>query len=426
MSRVAVVGAGWAGCAAAVQAATENHEVTVFEATRVPGGRARSILAPDRGAGPSGLDNGQHILIGAYSATLDLMTRVSVDITRSISRLPLSLSFPDGTGLRLPGWAGPLAPLLGILLARGWNLADKSSLLRAAWRWRRSGFECAPRQTVEDICLGLNAAVRRDLIDPLCVSALNTPAAEASGRAFLRILRDSLFGPRGSSDLLLPRTDLSNLLPIPALDWLLQRGGQVRLGHRVESIARQGAAWVVDGESFDALLLATPPWESARLVEQSGAPAGAWLDAVHALRYEAITTVYLAGQARLAQPMLALRSGPGAPAQFVFDRGQLGGPEGLLAFVVSASHGSREELQEQVLHQAHAELGLADLQTVQTIVEKRATFACVPGLQRPRQTILPGLLACGDYVEGPYPSTLEGAVRSGLEAARQISGPTSA
>ena len=103
-----------------------------------------------------------------------------------------------------------------------------------------------------------------------------------------------------------------------------------------------------------------------------------------------------------------------------------GGPEGLLAFVVSASHGSREELQEQVLHQAHAELGLADLQTVQTIVEKRATFACVPGLQRPRQTILPGLLACGDYVEGPYPSTLEGAVRSGLEAARQISGPTSA
>jgi predicted NAD/FAD-dependent oxidoreductase len=55
---------------------------------------------------------------------------------------------------------------------------------------------------------------------------------------------------------------------------------------------------------------------------------------------------------------------------------------------------------------------------VQTIVEKRATFACLPGLLRPAAQVLPGLLACGDYVEGPYPATLEGAVRSGLQAAQ--------
>jgi hypothetical protein len=117
--------------------------------------------------------------------------------------------------------------------------------------------------------------------------------------------------------------------------------------------------------------------------------------------------------------MLALRSAPDAPAQFVFDRGQLGGPEGLLAFVVSASDGSRESLQAAVLAQAErqlAGLGLPALQPVQTVVEKRATFACTPSLVRPPQAIAPGLLAAGDYVDGPYPATLEGAVRSGWAA----------
>jgi len=117
--------------------------------------------------------------------------------------------------------------------------------------------------------------------------------------------------------------------------------------------------------------------------------------------------------------MLALRNTAAHPAQFVFDRGALGGPAGLLAFVVSASTGDRATVQAQVLAQAQAQLGLT-LQPVQTVVEKRATFACTPGLQRPAQRIVPGLLACGDYVAGPYPATLEGAIRSGIEAARCI------
>ena len=150
-----------------------------------------------------------------------------------------------------------------------------------------------------------------------------------------------------------------------------------------------------------------------------------WADTARALRFEAITTVYAwAPSARLSAPMLSLRSTPvaahsdamAAPAQFVFDRGQLGGPAGLLAFVVSASQGERNALQAQVLRQARAQLGLK-LQAVQTLVEKRATFACTPALVRPARDIAPGLLACGDYTEGPYPATLEGAVRSGIAAA---------
>jgi hypothetical protein len=122
--------------------------------------------------------------------------------------------------------------------------------------------------------------------------------------------------------------------------------------------------------------------------------------------------------------MVALRSDADAPAQFVFDRGQLGGPSGLLAFVVSASQDAREILQDRVLVQGQAQLqpflAGASLHPLQTVVEKRATFACTPGLHRPAQRVAPGLLACGDYVEGPYPATLEGAVRSGVSAGRAL------
>ena len=92
----------------------------------------------------------------------------------------------------------------------------------------------------------------------------------------------------------------------------------------------------------------------------------------------------------------------------------------MLAFVVSASTGSSADITAQVLAQGACQLGLDDLKPVQTVVEKRATFACTPGLQRPMAPIADGLLACGDYIAGPYPATLEGAVRSGLEAARSL------
>ncbi len=119
--------------------------------------------------------------------------------------------------------------------------------------------------------------------------------------------------------------------------------------------------------------------------------------------------------AGLPRPMLALRCDAQNPAQFVFDRGQLGGPAGLLAFVISASTGERDALQALVLAQARTQLGL-ELRPVQTLTDRRATFACTPGLQRPSAELAPGLLGAGDYIDGPYPATLEGAVRSGLAA----------
>jgi predicted NAD/FAD-dependent oxidoreductase len=262
------------------------------------------------------------------------------------------------------------------------------------------------------------------LIEPLCVSALNTPADRASGQVFLRVMRDSLFAQNGGSNLLLPRRDLSALLPDAALAWLAAQGSAPRLGVRVQAIAATAAGWTVSAsspEAFDRVLLACPPHEAARLVAGSGVAADAWLARARGLQHEALTTVYAyAPDARLGQPMLALHATASEPAQFVLDRGQLGGPTGLLAFVISASVGDSATLTQQVLAQAARQLGLGALQAVQTIVEKRATFACTPGLQRPAAEVATGLLACGDYIAGPYPATLEGAVRSGLAAARRL------
>jgi hypothetical protein len=122
--------------------------------------------------------------------------------------------------------------------------------------------------------------------------------------------------------------------------------------------------------------------------------------------------------------MLALDSGPNAPAQFVFDRGALSADpaqRGILAAVVSASQGDRESISQAVLAQVQTQLGMTGLHIITTVIERRATFSCTPGLVRPPARIAPGLWACGDHVHGPYPATLEGAVRSGLEVVDQLS-----
>jgi hydroxysqualene dehydroxylase len=416
--QLAIVGAGWAGLAAAVAASSAGHAVSVFEATRQPGGRARALPVTMPDGRTFRLDNGQHILVGAYSQTLAMMRTVGVAPDAVLLRVPLTLRFPDGGGLALPAWPAPLDAAAGILRARGWRLADKLSLLRTASRWRAAHFECAPPTSVAGLCADLTPTVLAELVEPLCVSALNTPPQRASGEVFLRVIRDTLFEP-GGSNLLLPRCDLGSVFPDHAVLWLRQRDVAIRMGHRVLALAPTDRGWLVDGERYDAVLLACPAPEAARLVAGSGTPAVQWLDLARALQYEAIATVYATGSIPMSLPLLVLRSGPGRPAQFVFDRAQAGGPDGVLAFVASACTDDHETIQHQVMLQAR-DLGWGGIEPLQTVVEKRATFACTPALQRPPAFIAPGLLACADYVEGPYPATLEGAVRSALAAVARV------
>jgi squalene-associated FAD-dependent desaturase len=433
--KLAVIGAGWSGLAAAVSATKQGHKVTVFEGSRTLGGRARAVpvTLPDGNA--LLLDNGQHILIGAYTETLQLMQFVGVNPDELLLRLPLTLQYPDGSGLKLPDWLSPLDALGGILQNSSWSWKDKGSLLRAATVWQLQGFRCPAQTTVQSLCSGLTQRVLQTLIEPLCVSALNTPAERASAQVFLRVLKDSLFGVRGGSNLLLPRTDLTALFPQAAATWLEKQGFSVHTASRVESVSQnESGDWIIKGTAFDglfdAVVLAASASATAKLLDQSAPqcapPLGQvmkrWTAQVQAIQFEEIATVYAhAPNVQLAQPMLALHNDTEHPAQFVFDKGQLGGPPGLLALVVSANTENPEAVQAKVIRQGNAQLAhfldTSRLMAVQTIVEKRATFACTPDLQRPAACIAPGLLACGDYVEGPYPATLEGAVRSGIYAA---------
>lgn len=419
--KIAVVGAGWAGLAAAVQACRDGHHVTVYEAARTAGGRARTLTITTSDGATVSADNGQHILIGAYTETLSLMRMLGVDLEASFVRQPLDLRFADGSGLRLRDLPPPWDVLIAVLGQCSWPMAERLRLLRAALVWQRSGYACPESVSVRQLCAPIGPRVMSELIEPLCVSALNTPCERASGQVFLRVLRDALFSGRGGSHLWLPRRSLGQLLPEPALAWLQTQGARVEKGTRVTALNRVDERWQVsvanEGPTavFDAVILATPSQEAARLARPLNP---AWAESAQALEFEPITTVYaLSTGARktLDRPMMSLRCSTSHPAQFVFDRG-----DGLMAFVVSASSGERNDISKQVVAQASVQLGLT-LELVQTVVEKRATFACTPGLLRPVAAIAPRLIACGDYVQGPYPATLEGAVRSGLASVQALS-----
>ena len=418
--RVAVVGGGWAGISAAVAATERGHAVQMFEMAPQLGGRARSVDIDD-----IEVDNGQHIGIGAYTETLALMRRIGVDPAAAFLRTPLRLIDASGVGLSLRPGPPALAFAAAVLRHPGWRWSDKLGLLAAAARWTAQGFRCDPAWTVGALTAGLAPAVRATLIAPLCVAALNTEAHEASGAVFLRVLKDALFAGPGASDLLLPRWPLGRVLPLPALAWLRRQRAQVHLGRRVHRIEARAGGWHVDDEEVDAVVLATTAVEASRLTAEL---APEWSRSAAGLAQEPIVTCYLrSAGARLRSPMLTLESGADAPAQFVFDRGQLGGPPGLLAFVVSGARAWVERgsaaTWDAVERQARAALDAqlaGPLQRLKAITEQRATFRCVPALVRPVQQIAPGLYAAADFVDGPYPATLEGAVRSGLDAIARL------
>jgi squalene-associated FAD-dependent desaturase len=341
---------------------------------------------------------------------------------------------PAAMQFAAPRLPAPLHVLAALLAARGLSTADNLSIARfqstARWMGWILDEDCSVAELLERYQQSEGAI--RLMWRPLCLAALNTPPEQASAQVFLNVLKDSLGARRAASDMLLPRGDLSAIFPDRVAQLLRERGGEVHTGARLTVLAKADHGWqldLADGSSMSAheVVLALPSWQARELLVTT-AP-----ELVPEFEHEPITTIYLQYSTglRLNHPFLALLDAPQDHqwGQFVFDRGQLDPTAaGLLAVVISAS-GQAQQLSNEALAQAvadqlahalqHPALGTPSWQRV--VTEKRATFACTPGLQRPaNDSGLPGLWLAGDYTASPYPATLEAAVASGVAAARGL------
>ncbi|MBE9610743.1 FAD-dependent oxidoreductase [Chitinilyticum litopenaei] len=431
MQRIAIIGGGYAGMAAGVSLAAAGRQVCVFEGAKTLGGRARGVELDGRQ-----LDNGQHILIGAYRTLLGLMQQVGVDERTALLRLPLTLQQRTPHGdfrMVAPDWPAPLHSLGALLGAQGIGWGDKLSLVKLMLGAQLAGFrlatDCSVLAWLEQG--GQSPQLIERFWQPLVVAALNTPLETASAQILLNVLRDSLMGGRHDGDLLIPRVDFTALFPQPAADWLAARRSEVRTSCLVRRIARDAAGWQLDDgdERFAAVVLAVSPQRVADLLPETAA-LDTLREQLAALHYQPIQTVYLqyAPDVRLETPMLGVAGGL---CQWVFDRGQIHGTPGMLAVVLSARGDYSDWDATTLARRVHEELvqhfGLAEPpQWSRVIHEKRATFACAANLSRPgNATAVPGLWLAGDYTAGgqadmTYPATLEGAVRSACAAAEGI------
>ncbi len=424
--RVAIIGGGYAGMAAAMSLAETGVRVCVYETAKILGGRARRIDYREEI-----LDNGQHILSGAYSETIRLMALAGVP-PNAVQRVPLRLDMPPHFSLRAPRLFAPLHLAWALLSAGGLTWTDRWAAIRFMRALQHANFRIDSTLTVDALLVQHQqpANVVRYLWQPLTVSALNTPIATASAQVFANVLRDSLASTRSASDLLLPQTDLTSLFPDAAARHLQRHGSETLCGVRVKRVAaiNQSFEVVIDNgaAAFDAVILAMGPHQfDAISLPEHCAPSTPF-------SFEPIVTIYLKfdQRVRLPRPMLGQTDGY---AQWYFDRRLLASDpavrarhDGLIAAVISASGPHDSLSQEDLAARVLAELArftgpLPPLAWHKVVTEKFATFACVPAVQSlrpPHATGTPGIFLAGDYTAGDYPATIEGAVCSGITAAR--------
>jgi squalene-associated FAD-dependent desaturase len=435
---VAIIGAGYAGMACAVELADAGCHVEVFEASRTLGGRARAVTLDGMT-----VDNGMHLIIGAYRETLRLMQKVDAlqggraedalmkplrsrtvkqktlpsplriravaDGETVFLRRSLRLEFPGHFGLAAAYLPAPLHLAWALLTAGGLTWHEKFAAMRFMRALEKCHFRLPRDITAKQLIATQPATLRRFLWEPLCLAALNTPVAEASAQVFLNVLRDSLAADRAAADLLLSTVNLSDLFPEPAARFVEAHGGTVHRSRRIGALDELA--------HFDHRVIAVAPQHLAALAAD--------IAARYPFDWQPIATIYLRypEAVGLNFPLLGMS---GRHGQWVFDRGHLTGQPGLLAVVISGNGAWQSLAHDQLANAVHGELAQllpnlpAPLQHG-VIVDKRATFACVPNLARPATaTADPTLWLAGDYIAGDYPATLEGAVRSGIAAAREI------
>ena len=414
-----VIGGGWSGLAVAVTLIQQGHSVHLVESAKQFGGRARNVTWQGKM-----VDNGQHIMIGAYDHMLAMMQLIGVNTEHVFNRLPIDISMHNQsyTTLELSGqsrlpWPWSLA----------WNLVKSAGLnsLKSLVTLQKDSPRLLADEDITVLEWLLDAKQPERLIEqlwqPLCLATLNTQVHRASAHVLAIVLRDSLGQDEPTADLLIPTQPLGTLFPHAAVEFIRQKGGKISKQTRIaEIVIEEGqisGAITTSGQFIDSenIILATGPDQTAQLLTAH-------------MRFPRptqmpITTVYLQypEHYRLPKPLLGMT---GTMSHWLFDRSQQ--HPGMIAVVIS-SDGPHEKMSKEALVQhvcAEVHQLLPDFPEKANegfvIREKRATFECTVENHRSRpecQTAIPGLWLTGDYIANDYPATLEGAIRNGEHCA---------
>ncbi|MFC3875048.1 hydroxysqualene dehydroxylase HpnE [Neisseria musculi] len=420
--KIAVIGAGWAGLSAAVRLAG-RADVSLFEAGRRAGGRARMLAGGQ--AGFSFLDNGQHIMLGAYHGVLALMQLIGVSEQNAFLRLPLQWHMAGGLQFQTASLPAPLHIVFGLLKAKNLRFGEKTKLLNdmhALQQYQEAS--PLPDMAVAQWLLERNISRKLNIQfwRPLVWGALNTPLEHASLRMLCNVLQDGVWSGKAGSDYLLPKQDLGSIIAEPALAFLAAHGAAVHLETRAARLTGLPDGRVaVNGQAFDAAIPAVAPYHAAALMP-SETPDSV-VAAFNAVRHHAITTVYLryAETVHLPAPLTGLAEGT---AQWFVQRGALGLPANETAAVISLSDLIGRLKPEEWAARVHADLKtlcpyLGEPLAVRVITEQRAAAAATVARTLPDLSWLHlrRIYPAGDYLHPRYPSTLEAAVQSGLSAA---------
>lgn len=420
--KIAVIGAGWAGLAAAAEL-SEYADVVLFEAGRSAGGRARSLNKSEHGF--SFLDNGQHLLMAAYHSIFALLRKAGVDTNTSGIRMPLSWYMHDGMRFEAKRLIKPLHMIWGMVCAENLDWKHKMALLRqmhALQTWHANGLLT---KTVADWISEqkIDSVLVRQFWQPLVWAVMNTPLEHADLRVLGNVLADGIWKRRKDSDFYVPNTDLNTWFVEPILNYIQNHGGLFVSGCRVATIDIGRTSTVeVAGQYFDAAVLSVAPYHLAELLPESlRVSVDEMLQTIH---YHAITTVYLRYAELVKMPSLITGLVDGY-AHWLIDRSRLNGANEIVA-VISLSEQYGIAAADQWIQYIQSDVrricpNAPEPVEVRVITEKRATVATKTGAIMPDLSLLrtQRLYVAGDYLHPHYPATLEAAVQSGIMAAKQ-------
>jgi squalene-associated FAD-dependent desaturase len=403
--RVAVVGGGLAGLAAALELTKQAHDVHLFEARPTLGGAVQTL--PVREGDPSPPpDNGQHVALGCCTAYLDFVAEIGRAASIRRVRLGLPVVAEDGSVATIR------SGLVGLLRYGHIGLGERLATARVARKLAKLDPSAHDDETFGSLFrkLGQSQAGVDRFWDVFIRPALNLGTDEVSAAPGIFTVQTALLAGGGASDLLLPTAPLGEMHGDAAGVELGRRGAEISLGTRVASL---------DELDADGIVVAVPPSESARLL---GEPK-------RELEDSPIVSVHLLFDRRLmGSPLAALL---GSDAHWLFDRGALTGhqPErGQYITVVSSGVPELLELRgrgliDRIAGQVTERLGAAELLWSRVSKEPAATFAARPRAERLRPgatTGRPNVVRAGAWTDTGWPATMESAVRSGREAARVL------